>query len=58
MKINNMNISVTQVIANQEIKIELSSSISDKDKLEEVSSDLYLKCLNQLIILAEMVLKK
>lgn len=53
-----MNISVTQVIANQEIKIELSSSISDKDKLEEVSSDLYLKCLNQLIILAEMVLKK
>lgn len=58
MKINNIEISVTQVIANQEIKTQLSASLNDKDSIEEASKELYLKCLNNLMILADTILKK
>ena len=64
MTINTAKVSVTQVIGNQEIKIEFEGNLDfDKDehiepKLQECVDQLYIRCLESLTSIADKIIKK
>lgn len=64
MTINTAKVSVTQVISNQEIKIEFEGILDfHKDehkepKLQECIDQLYVRCLESLTSIADKIVKK
>ncbi len=57
MKIKKINVSVTQVIGNQEIKTGIEADVNLSEPLQEQMDSLYLKCLESLTSFAEKIMK-